>query len=123
MAPGSYDTATDGLCDDAGLLPRCRPVLVSHVLSVERIAPSRDISGREYTQTSRPALLIAENADRYLESGRCQPFRVGQRAQAGNHDVGAIRRSPAINTRCPQPELSIRSTERPHNSSTPAWTH
>jgi hypothetical protein len=78
-------------------------VLVSYVLSVERISPSCDVSSREYAQTSRLALLVAENAVRYLKSGGYQPFYVGQRAQAGNDNVG-------INPQIPGDEHSLPGT-------------
>src|SRR5258708_32439116 len=61
-SPRSGDFATNGLNDNARLLPRGGPVLVSLMQSAEWIQPGRNIAGREYTGCPQPSLPIADEA-------------------------------------------------------------
>src|SRR5437879_2703612 len=76
-APRSCDFTTNGLRDNARLLPRGGPVLVSLMHSAEWIQPGRNIAGREYAGCAGPSLPIADDAIGQFQSRGRQPFDVG----------------------------------------------
>src|SRR5262249_57497289 len=79
---------SDGLRHDAGLFPRGRPVFMPFATPGRRIAPGRDVAGGKNPGRIRSSLLVADDAIVEPQARRGQPFDIGQRAEAGDHEIG-----------------------------------